>query len=316
MKTRDCNLWGVILSGGEGTRLQNFIKRLYGIVRPKQYCSIVGRRSMLQHTHDRVQILIPCEKILTVINRSHLSYLGTQFDHQTDPNVLVQPCGRETANGILFALLNIYDRSPEAVAGVFPSDHFIQEEAKFMQYVDIAYQLVRENRGGIAMLGVRPVEIEQGYGWIEKAVPVRNPWNINVNRIMKFWEKPDRQAAEILYRRNCLWNTFVMVGRVKYFLRLFTKMVPDIFNKLSQLVKFKNKNERENFLNLVYPALPSVNFSKAILEQSANRFCVVQADDVYWSDWGDERRVLRDVERFHLRLNSVFDDSRRLRSKQ
>ena len=49
------NIWGLILSGGEGTRLRPLITKLYGVERPKQYCSIVGTRSMLQHTLDRIK---------------------------------------------------------------------------------------------------------------------------------------------------------------------------------------------------------------------------------------------------------------------
>ena len=94
MIRQDGDVWGVILSGGEGTRLQQFIKRLYGFVRPKQYCSIVGKRSMLQHTRDRIRLLVPPERIITVVNRSHLSYIRAQLGDQPLSTILVQPCGR------------------------------------------------------------------------------------------------------------------------------------------------------------------------------------------------------------------------------
>ncbi len=303
MTGQDGGLWGVILSGGEGTRLQHFIKRLYGIVRPKQYCPIVGDRSMLQRTHDRLRLLIPQERICTIVNRSHLSFVHSQLRDQPLSTILVQPCGRETANGILLALLHIYDRCPGAVAAVFPSDHFVGDEARFMNYVDLAHRVVQRKGERIILLGVQPTGIEQEYGWIEKDYPIKNPWNVRVHHISRFWEKPDRDTAEKLYQRKCLWNTLVMVGKVRSFLLVFKKMVPGIFDKLSKLMKFPDQDDRQKMLNSIYPSLPCVNFSKTILERNADRFSVLEAAGVYWSDWGDERRVLRDVEKLQLTLS-------------
>jgi len=56
-------------------------------------------------------------------------------------------------------------------------------------------------------------------------------------------------------------------------------------------------------LNLIYPDLPSVNFSKTILERCADHLCVMEISDICWSDWGNESRVLRDIDRLHLKLH-------------
>ena len=67
--------WGLILSGGEGIRLQPFITKLYGMKRAKQYCSIVGNRSMLHHTLDRMKLLIPFRQILTIVGHDGLEFV-------------------------------------------------------------------------------------------------------------------------------------------------------------------------------------------------------------------------------------------------
>ncbi len=304
MLTQRSPAWGIILAGGDGTRLQQFIKRLYGIVRPKQYCSIVGRRTMLQHTRDRLELLYPRERILTVVNRSHLDYVHAQLRDQPDSTILVQPCGRETANGILFALLHINNREPDAIVSIFPADHFIREEARFMRHVDIASREVRKADDLIVLLGASPGDSEQEYGWIERDNPVRNPWKVSMHHIGRFWEKPDRNTAEMLFHRQCLWSTLIMVGKVKKFLALFQKLLPDIFQKMSKIMQFRNMEEREKLLSTAYPALPSRNFSTEILEKSVNHFCVLELSDIYWSDWGDERRILRDVASLHLQLHA------------
>ncbi len=42
--------WGILLAGGEGTRMRPLIRSWIGENRPKQYCTFVGSRSMFQHT--------------------------------------------------------------------------------------------------------------------------------------------------------------------------------------------------------------------------------------------------------------------------
>jgi mannose-1-phosphate guanylyltransferase len=297
------NIWGLILSGGEGLRLRPLITKLYGMERPKQYCSIVGTRSLLQHTLDRIKSFIPSKQILTVVNPHHVGFAQKQLNDQPPENILVQPCSRGTGNGILLALLHIYHRDPDARVAIFPSDHFIFGEKEFMRYVEHAFHFVSDFRDSIMLLGISPSKVESEYGWIEKGEVVDNPWHMKIHRVTRFWEKPDLSKAEILFRNGCLWNTLVLVGHIKTFLSQFQNVIPDIFYQLFRAVTLDNPLERESILNEIYPLLPSVNFSEAILESCADQLCVMEISDTNWSDWGNEHRILMDVERLSLKLH-------------
>ncbi len=303
MLMRHGDSWGLILAGGEGTRLTGFVRQLYGIARPKQYCAIVGRRSMLQHTRDRIELLYPRDRILTVVNHSHLDYVREQLADQPSSTILTQPCGRETANGILLGLLHIYTRDKEATVSIFPADHFVREEARLMLQVDLASRCIRKQSDAIILLGATPDDGEQEYGWIEKDRPVKNPWKPNVHHIRRFWEKPDRAMVEKLFESKCLWSTLIMVGRVRTFLSLFQRLAPENFLQLSEIMRFPKGEDQDRSLEKIYPLLSAFDFSRAILEQSPDQFCVQELSDIYWSDWGNEVRVLKDIERFDLRLN-------------
>ena len=65
---------GIVLAGGEGKRLQSFIKRLRGDTLPKQFVNFIGRRSMLEHTFLRAEMFMPSDRVFTVVNGSHLKY--------------------------------------------------------------------------------------------------------------------------------------------------------------------------------------------------------------------------------------------------
>ena len=81
---RAAQLYGLVLAGGEGQRLRSFVKRLRGDALPKQYVNFSGSGSMLEHTYSRAEKLIPPERLLTIVNQSHLSF----------PEVNEQLCGR------------------------------------------------------------------------------------------------------------------------------------------------------------------------------------------------------------------------------
>jgi hypothetical protein len=65
---------GVVLAGGDGKRLQPFVRKLLGFELPKQYVSFTGNRSMLEHTFDRAEQLISPECLYTVVARDHLKH--------------------------------------------------------------------------------------------------------------------------------------------------------------------------------------------------------------------------------------------------
>ncbi|MGI9055096.1 MAG: sugar phosphate nucleotidyltransferase, partial [Pyrinomonadaceae bacterium] len=81
------------------------------------------------------------------------------------------------------------------------------------------------------MLGIEPEKPETSYGWIE---PVESLFGNEVNavsRVNRFWEKPTFDSAEYLLKKGCLWNSFVMVGKVSAFLNLFKKQLPELHKK-------------------------------------------------------------------------------------
>src|SRR5258708_40070574 len=63
--------WTLALAGGEGVRLGEYVQRRFGRRIPKQYCCLLGHRSMLEHTLDRLNRLAPPSRTLTVIGTHH-----------------------------------------------------------------------------------------------------------------------------------------------------------------------------------------------------------------------------------------------------
>ena len=87
------SLWAVVLAGGEGVRLRPLVRRAFGDERPKQFCPLLGPRTLLRQTLDRVGLLIPHSRTVVVGLESHARYLAREFDERPGPHVLSQPLG-------------------------------------------------------------------------------------------------------------------------------------------------------------------------------------------------------------------------------
>src|SRR5215510_3591510 len=161
-KVDDSYLHGIVLAAGEGKRLQQYVQEIRGEALPKQYVNLIGRRSMLEHTFHRAERLIPAEKILTVVSRRHLlrAEVCRQVARRPRENLIVQPANKETGPGILLPLMFIYKRCPQAIVAVFPSDHFVLEENRFMSHVDLAVQAAKHDLSRIILLAIEPHEPE------------------------------------------------------------------------------------------------------------------------------------------------------------
>ena len=90
------HVWGIILAGGEGKRLQSFIRTRYGSNSPKQYCAFTGTRSMLRHTIDRAERFIRPEQLVTIVSKQHVRYAQEQLSDRPSWSIIVQPFNRET----------------------------------------------------------------------------------------------------------------------------------------------------------------------------------------------------------------------------
>src|SRR5207253_5128670 len=149
-------LWALVLAGGDGTRLRELTRLISGAPIPKQYCRILGDRSLLEATLARVAPLVPRERTVVIVNRGHLELAWSQLAALPAQNLLVQPGNRDTGPGVLFSLLALARRQPDATVAVFPSDHHIGDERRFRAHVARMAQLVDEHPEKVALLGVEP----------------------------------------------------------------------------------------------------------------------------------------------------------------
>jgi len=282
-------LWAIVLAGGEGRRVRDFLQRLCGNRGIKQFCALVDSRSMLEHTLARVERLIPRRRILVVVSREHRQEVTEQLAHWPKDNVIFQPANCETGPGILLPLAHLSQRDPLATVAVFPSDHFIKDEDRFATCLQNAITEAKRFPEELVLLGVTPDKAEEGYGWIEPR-EVEASWESR--KVKRFWEKPSGMQAQVLLKRGALWNTFVFFTRAPTLWQMVRQAAPDLYEAFVKIRRALGSFQAEQVTENVYATLRSANFSSEICEPSSARLRVFPLPEVGWSDWGSAERIL------------------------
>jgi len=308
---------GIVLAGGEGKRLQPFISRFRKEVLPKQYVNFIGTRSMLEHTLDRAEQLIPRHLLFTVVGRNHMDHPEVQRQLSSRPRgtVIVQPENKDTLPGILLPLMHLYRRYPESSVVVFPSDHFIAEEDEdlFMLYVGRAFRAVECDPSQLVLLGVEPDRLEPEYGYILPDGRDPRLESLGIRRVNSFVEKPDPSVARELIQQGGLWNTMVVIFRTKTLVDLVQVMVPKLYKTFHGILEAIGTVHLRDRVERAYEHMDPMNFSTSILQGLRPghpwHLSVLPMREVLWSDWGSPHRVANSLKKngYIPRLHGASD---------
>ena len=300
-KESELHRWGVILAGGDGTRLRSLTRIISGDERPKQFCRILGDESLLERTVKRVEMGIPRNNILLSVTRTHerfYNYLYDKFDRRQFAD---QPANLGTAPAILYSLLRIAKADPGAFVTFFPSDHYLSDDEIFMKQVETAFEGVERQPGMIALLGITPGSAETEYGWIEPYPQAADSGPGFLMPVKRFWEKPDKPRAAELLNKGCLWNSFVMTGKASAFLGMIRGSIPTLYHDFIGASDMIGAPGESDAIDYVYEKLTPANFSQRVLEVSTESLLAFAVTGVQWSDLGEPGRVLSTLENIGIK---------------
>jgi mannose-1-phosphate guanylyltransferase len=193
--------------------------------------------------------------------------------------------------------MRLCELDPEGIVAFFPSDHYFSNDEKFISHIDSAYAAAASSPTMVVLLGITPETPEVEYGWIEPGGPLGGPVSDSVCRVKCFWEKPDVTLASALMTRGCLWNSFVMVGHVRAFMKIIRQALPNLVEAFeSTRPSFSVASETATLCDL-YASIRATNFSQDVLSMYPHDLAVLCGTGLGWSDLGDPRRVLSLLER-------------------
>jgi mannose-1-phosphate guanylyltransferase len=286
-------VWAIVLAGGDGTRLKGLTRTIEGDSRPKQFSKIFGGRSLLGHTRERLRPVFSDDRIMFVVTKGHDSFYTAELADVDRSRVLEQPANRGTGVAIIAALLQVWNQEPDAIVGLFPSDHYYTDDEAFAATVQRGIEVSAKQDKSIVLIGAKPESPEVEYGWIEPGAPVGNGSGKPVFSVNRFCEKPPLNEAHELMKQGGLWNTFVTIGRAGAFLELLSTRVVAAVKVISDALAAGD-------LDTVYQEMDTIDFSKDVLSLDASNLLVVEDSASGWADLGNPRRVIETLDRHRI----------------
>lgn len=269
----------VIMAGGRGTRFWPRSRT----TKPKQLLDIVGDRTMIQQTVERVLPLAAREDILILTHTDQANALKQQLPDIRPDNIVAEPMGRNTAPCICLAAAMIHKKDPDAVMAVLPADHYIGNVSGYCDCISKAAQAAIR-RDALVTIGITPDSPETGYGYIE--------FDMNsgcdaegIYRVVSFHEKPDAEKANLyLSQGNYLWNSGMFVWPAGIILENIARFLPDTYREIMAISATFGTSDFTAALKQAYERIEPISIDYGVMEKAES--VLTLKGDFGWNDIG------------------------------
>lgn len=259
----------VILAGGSGTRFWPRSRR----ARAKQVLALDGTSTMIQQTLERLLPLASIDDVWVITNGWLRDVIGEQLPAVPAAQIIAEPCPRNTAPACALAAFLLERSDPNAVLGIFPSDHVVSNKRRFAEVMRAGVKLAAEGPN-IVVFGVKPTRPETGYGYIEQGalvareeVPVGFA-PIAVHRVRRFREKPDAHTADrFLAAGNFVWNGGIFLWSARTLTAAIREHIADMAEPLETIAGAYGTPEFEAVFAREYPKCENISIDYAVLER-------------------------------------------------
>jgi mannose-1-phosphate guanylyltransferase len=285
-------VYAVILAGGGGTRLWPLSRP----ETPKPFLPLLGERSLLQLTVDRIvghpELPLVAEDVSVVTDRR---YAGLVRDQVAGVRVLAEPVGRNTAAAIALATLTI-ERDPGDVMVVLPADHVIAPE-KDVVFRGVIAAAARELALGafdiedpLVTLGVETTRPATEYGYLIPDLDRREVRTLTAYPLVRFQEKPTvEEATQLRNNPGTAWNAGIFLWRRRAIQAALTK-----YTGLMTLLGPVSGSE--SGLTTAYERAAPLSIDRAVMESAASDHRVVMGSmAVGWNDLGNWTQLLAEI---------------------
>jgi mannose-1-phosphate guanylyltransferase len=316
------SFYPVILAGGRGTRFWPLSRKR----RAKQLLPLNSDKSMIQETVERLLPLAPNDRFWIVTNGDLREPILQQLPELNPNQVLAEPIGRNTAPAIGLAAFLLERTDPSAVIALFPSDHVIFGEDKFLANLRSAIEIAASGPN-IVVLGIQPTRPETGYGYIEVGASAQN----GALRVVRFTEKPDLALAkQFVAAGNFYWNSGMFVWGVRTLADALREHLPDTAPILEKVAASYGTAAFAATFAQLYPQCENISIDYAVLEPRSRRgegtsdiFCIPASFG--WNDLGSwtalyehhaanqtgEPNVIKAEQKFELDASGNFVHSKK-----
>jgi mannose-1-phosphate guanylyltransferase len=274
----------VILAGGSGTRFWPRSRR----ARAKQVLALDGERSMIQQTVERLKPIAKLDKTWIITNEYLAHEIADQLPGLPAAQIVQEPVARNTAPACGLAAFLIERENPDAVLGIFPSDHVIADEPRFLKALQKGIA-VAAGGDNIVVLGIEPARAETGYGYIETGDLTNDGAALHVRR---FIEKPNQnRAEEFVAAGNYYWNSGMFLWSARTLANAVREHLPETAPLLEAIAAAYGTPKFDEVFRTAYAKCENISVDYAVLEPRSakgehlsNLYCLPA--EFSWNDLG------------------------------
>jgi mannose-1-phosphate guanylyltransferase len=272
--------YAVIMAGGRGERFWPKSRQEL----PKQFLRLVGERTMLQRTVNRLMQVVGPEQIYIITGKVYYDVVLGQVPEVPESNIILEPVGRDTAAAVGLSALTISRRDPAGVMIVLPADHYIADEDHFCEVLKAAVAAAGSVQH-LVTLGITPSRPETGFGYIARSGLYDIIEGIPAYTVDQFTEKPDyERALSYLASGKHYWNSGIFVWRTDLILSLIGQHLPQLHSGLRQIDGAWNTPGYESTLEQVFAGLPKISIDYGVMEKAGG--VLVLPGNFGWDDVG------------------------------
>jgi mannose-1-phosphate guanylyltransferase len=243
---------------------------------------------MIQQTVERLKPLATLDKTWIVTNEYLAHEIADQLPGLPARQIVQEPCARNTAPACGLAAFLIERENPDAVLGVFPSDHVIADEPRFLKALQKGTAVAAAG-ANIVVLGIEPSRAETGYGYIETGDLSKDESALHVRR---FIEKPNQnRAEEFVAAGNYYWNSGMFIWSARTLANAVREHLPETAPLLESIAGAFGTPQFDEIFHSVYPKCENISVDYAVLEPRSakgvhlsNLYCIPA--EFSWNDLG------------------------------
>ena len=257
-RSRKFTFYPVILAGGRGTRFWPLSRKRMA----KQLLPLNSSKSMIQETVERLLPLAKANQFWIITNGDLRDAIVRQCKGLAKKQIIAEPAGRNTAPAIGLAAFLLARRDPDAVIGMFPSDHVILNEKRFREDIKRAARIAAGGKN-IVVIGIPPTRSETGYGYIEVGGASRD----GLLQVRRFTEKPLPEVAEQFVKAgNFFWNSGMFIWSANTLADALREHLPKTAPLLEEIAASYGSRSFERTLARLYPKCENISIDYAVLE--------------------------------------------------
>lgn len=274
------NHYAVILAGGRGERFWPLSRA----GRPKQFIALFGGRPLLTLAVERLDGLIPPERILIITSRDLLQATAEAAPGVPAANIIGEPVGRDTAAAVALACGLVRQRDPEGTVCILTADQLMTDVPRFRKTLEDSLR-VAGDEDAIITIGITPTYPATGFGYIRVGGLRDTPTQTRFFTAEAFVEKPDElRAARYVEGGGYYWNAGMFIWRTDVMQRALAAHVPALADLADTVAELEYSNDTPVLLDAIYPGLPKISIDYAVMEHADN--IIVAEGNFGWDDVG------------------------------